>query len=513
MKKKGYLLLLIPVAWLLLSEVLWRMEAQSPDASILSLGDALWYSLVTLTTVGYGDSYPVTLGGKVIGVLFILLSTGFMAFLVCLVISTVTGKMLPIARLVMHRKMEWYIFTDCSDGSKALMKDILCHHPKAVLILTVPEEGEHLRGVVCIESSVQRLLKIKGGSEGCCVFCLSEEQQENYRKANEITDLGVDVYCHSGYAPDRIKEKLHLYDRNDGCARLYWSRYPLSFQERHVVLIGFEKIGQQLLERGLLINQRDSKMPVTYHVFGESRQFCNNHPALSQTVSLGAQAEDRDGVIFYQEDWNENHLLIEEADRIVICPDADDVSMEILKQLRRYFPVNGKVHIHLPYTLEGECTFGGSDDLFTEELVIRDRLNRMAMILHGIYSSNYPGADAWDALSEFKRQSNIAAADHLLTKIRILLQDDTIREITVDNAAKAYACFEKIEDKSSYQKLEHERWMRFHYMYNWQYAEKRCDSVRKHPLLVPFEMLSVEEQQKDNYPWQIMGEIAKNLRW
>lgn len=39
-----------------------------PDA-FSSIGDAMWYILLTLTTVGYGSVYPLTFGGKLITIL------------------------------------------------------------------------------------------------------------------------------------------------------------------------------------------------------------------------------------------------------------------------------------------------------------------------------------------------------------------------------------------------------------------------------------------------------------
>jgi voltage-gated potassium channel len=49
-----------------------------------SLWDTLWYSIVTITTVGYGDKTPITLGGKVVGL--VLMGMGV------IVMAAVTGQ-------------------------------------------------------------------------------------------------------------------------------------------------------------------------------------------------------------------------------------------------------------------------------------------------------------------------------------------------------------------------------------------------------------------------------------
>ena len=43
-------------------------ERHAPGSSITSFGDALWWAVTTMTTVGYGDTYPVTTTGRLIAI-------------------------------------------------------------------------------------------------------------------------------------------------------------------------------------------------------------------------------------------------------------------------------------------------------------------------------------------------------------------------------------------------------------------------------------------------------------
>ncbi|MDE3720830.1 ion channel [Nocardiopsis sp. N85] len=54
------------------------IERGAPDANITELGDALWWALVTATTVGYGDYYPVTLEGRLVAVVLMIMGIGLM---------------------------------------------------------------------------------------------------------------------------------------------------------------------------------------------------------------------------------------------------------------------------------------------------------------------------------------------------------------------------------------------------------------------------------------------------
>ena len=57
---------------------LWMLalEQSAPDANITTASDSLWYVVVTISTVGYGDQYPVTNEGRILGVGIIVIGVG-----------------------------------------------------------------------------------------------------------------------------------------------------------------------------------------------------------------------------------------------------------------------------------------------------------------------------------------------------------------------------------------------------------------------------------------------------
>jgi voltage-gated potassium channel len=51
-------------------------ELHNPDSNIRTGRDAIWWSIVTITTVGYGDRYPTTDGGRIIGMITMIVGIG-----------------------------------------------------------------------------------------------------------------------------------------------------------------------------------------------------------------------------------------------------------------------------------------------------------------------------------------------------------------------------------------------------------------------------------------------------
>lgn len=56
-------------------------ERASPDANIRSVADGLWWAIATVTTIGYGDRYPVTPAGRGLAVVLMLVGVGIFGYL------------------------------------------------------------------------------------------------------------------------------------------------------------------------------------------------------------------------------------------------------------------------------------------------------------------------------------------------------------------------------------------------------------------------------------------------
>ena len=54
-------------------------ERDVDGANIKNFGDGLWWAFVSVTTVGYGDKYPVTSAGKLLAVALLILGISLLA--------------------------------------------------------------------------------------------------------------------------------------------------------------------------------------------------------------------------------------------------------------------------------------------------------------------------------------------------------------------------------------------------------------------------------------------------
>ncbi|MGF1910551.1 ion channel [Vibrio kasasachensis] len=85
------ILLLLVVLLTLGSSIMLFVEGHSPDANIQTGADALWWALVTISTVGYGDHFPVTDAGKIVASAIILCGVGLFGMISGLITSVITS--------------------------------------------------------------------------------------------------------------------------------------------------------------------------------------------------------------------------------------------------------------------------------------------------------------------------------------------------------------------------------------------------------------------------------------
>ena len=64
-----------------------EVERNAPNATIKTGGDALWWALTTVTTVGYGDTYPVTTEGRIIAAVMMLIGIALFGSMSAIVTS------------------------------------------------------------------------------------------------------------------------------------------------------------------------------------------------------------------------------------------------------------------------------------------------------------------------------------------------------------------------------------------------------------------------------------------
>ncbi len=148
-----YTLLLVTI-FIVLMILIFRAEVGTNE-KINSFFDVLWFSLVTVTTVGYGDITPGTVAGRIAGIFLLLF--GVIAF------AAISGKVASVlfdrqlkkdrGRVQLKKISKHFIICGWKYGFERILEGILNSNPgltldKIVLINTAPaEQIENLRSI------------------------------------------------------------------------------------------------------------------------------------------------------------------------------------------------------------------------------------------------------------------------------------------------------------------------------------------------------------------------------
>ena len=251
MKRQNKILrnvLLALVGYLLLLGLLVLAEHTRQDALIDTLPKALWYSLATLTTVGYGDVYPLTPAGRIIGVLFLLLSTGLLAVLIGLAVASFTDRLLPEFRLWRERRKRWYVFSTDNPASRALA----AHLEDGLIVFCRGKASRRARKGLTLRQTPEALFDHAFARAGeRLFFAMDKKLPANEQDALRLLERPAHIYCRCEGLGESLPENITPFNEYECCARLYWQTRPWNAGGGRIALLGSGRYAQALLVQGL----------------------------------------------------------------------------------------------------------------------------------------------------------------------------------------------------------------------------------------------------------------------
>ena len=489
-------------AYCLLLRLLMYFEttASLPEGAgrIDSWGKAIWYSLVTLSTVGYGDIYPVSAEGKAISAIFLLMSTGVLALLISLIFSSITGHLYPRLKLWINRKKRWYVFYPVNEAAL----NLAAAFDDGLVLFCLDQTDARAKGYLNLKEPPDALLSHPFAQKGeRLLFAMDENAMVNESIASELINSRVQIYCRAEGVDDVPPDNVVRFSEYECAARLYWQAHPWLPDGEHVAIVGEGMYARTLLTQALLTAPPGS----TVEVFGDWTIWRQLHHGVFELPERSV------GLVFHEDSCLAHPGVLSSADRVVLCEDSRALNREMVRRLRLYYVMRGQVHALCERGLQEAEYFGDVATIFSPELVMRQTQNRHGRLLHEIYRK---GADQpvppWEKLSDFAVRSNLAAADHLITKLRTLLPDEDIRQVNRETCARAAARFESASEpeRERLRRLEHNRWLLFYALYNWHYAPVRNNAARAHNLMLRYDSLSAADRQKNDGPWQLLRALS-----
>jgi voltage-gated potassium channel len=154
--------------------------------------DAFWWSFVTITTVGYGDITPSTIGGRIIGVVVMVFGIGLLGMFTATIASAFVETKLKEGKGVMDIKVKDH-FLICGWSYKAkeiiaeLRADKKVKDKPLVLIADIPEKPLEDKEVFFIHGEVDaEILRKANLKDASVAMVLADESLDSYSRDAKV---------------------------------------------------------------------------------------------------------------------------------------------------------------------------------------------------------------------------------------------------------------------------------------------------------------------------------------
>jgi len=226
------------------SVLIYVMEANNPTSSIKSLYEAFYWSIVTISTVGYGDVVAISYEGRFVAMVVILSGIAVMAFTTSLFVSAFTEKLEEIKenKTILDVAKTKNICIIC--GYENIAKEVARNLLKAKFdVLVLDDNKQRIQkakkdGLTILEYNPGAIesykkLNIDLSTKVKAILCLREDDVENVYTALTVRSINKDVYMMSLLMNQQNRKKL-----------LYSGVNEIIYDKEFVGLVVKEYIGQ-----------------------------------------------------------------------------------------------------------------------------------------------------------------------------------------------------------------------------------------------------------------------------